>query len=553
MWPVADEAPALSGSAAGGVEAAARLTVTITDAKEGRRTPARVRIVDESGKPLGLAASPKLGRVDEHQLAVPGSVPGLPAQAIAVMYGRKDEAEGYGFQPDGSFYVSGSFDLPMPAGKFTITISKGYEYVAESELLTLEVGDHVTRRYDLDRWVDMPDRGWYSADEHIHIRRSPRDNPLILDWIAAEDIHIGVLLQMGDFWTTHFAQYAWGRAGRYQNGNHVLLSGQEEPRTSVLGHTISFGAEQFVRFRDDYYSYDRVFDRVHELGGVTGYAHQGMSFHGYRGMTLDVLAGKLDFLELLQFCVREGPLAVAHYYRFLDLGYKLTALAGSDFPWCGRGRRPGEEEVGSRIGDARFYTYVGDPFSYEAWMAAVKAGHTFVTSGPMLELKVNGLDPGSSLELEAGATVRISATSYGHASQVPLQRLQIIGHGKVLAEVGPGDRGQSAERLHIEQEFAAEHGIWLAARADADASQVAHTTPVYVTVDGDGFHNRSNLAAQIDLSKQYLQEIREALVPPALHDPGAAPGPGLYNASRVRLEERIAEAERILNDLQGRQ
>jgi len=33
----------------------------------------------------------------------------------------------------------------------------------------------------------------------------------------------------------------------------------------------------------DYYSFDRIFDRVHELGGVTGFAHQGISFHGYRG------------------------------------------------------------------------------------------------------------------------------------------------------------------------------------------------------------------------------------------------------------------------------
>ena len=29
----------------------------------------------------------------------------------------------------------------------------------------------------------------------------------------------------------------------------------------------------FVRYRDDYYSYGRVFDRVQELGGVSGFAH----------------------------------------------------------------------------------------------------------------------------------------------------------------------------------------------------------------------------------------------------------------------------------------
>ena len=39
----------------------------------------------------------------------------------------------------------------------------------------------------------MPARGWYSSDDHIHLRRSPRDNPSILRWVAAEDIHVANL------------------------------------------------------------------------------------------------------------------------------------------------------------------------------------------------------------------------------------------------------------------------------------------------------------------------------------------------------------------------
>ena len=82
----------------------------------------------------------------------------------------------------------------------------------------------------------MPNRGWYSADDHIHIRRSPRENPLILEWVAAEDVHVGALLQMGDFWTDNFySQYAWGQDGVYQVEDRFLTSGQEEPRTHALG------------------------------------------------------------------------------------------------------------------------------------------------------------------------------------------------------------------------------------------------------------------------------------------------------------------------------
>jgi hypothetical protein len=245
---------------------------------------------------------------------------------------------------------------------------------------------------------------------------------------------------------------------------------------------------------------------------------------------------------------------VDHYYRFLDLGYRLTALAGSDFPWCGRGGRPGEEIVGPRIGNARFYAQVARPFSFDAWYDAVKAGRTFVTTGPMLELEVNGRMPGASLDLQPGAKLRIKATAHGHASDIPLQRLQVVVHGKILAEAQADQPGQASTRLSLEHEMDVEHGIWIAARTDAGTSQVAHTTPVYVTVNGDGFHNRENLASQIEVSKRYLQEIRDLLKPGIAPPIGRkAPGPASYPAaSRARLEQRITEAEAILDDLRRR-
>lgn len=558
---------AKAGTPAGGgapaatapLRADARLTVTIVDAATGRPTPVRVRITDEGGRPLGspaLAIPRNAPAAIEARLAVPGTVPGLPPEAIAVMYGESDSAMGYGFQFNGAFYVGGAFDLPMPAGRFTVTITKGYEYVRLVETLDVKPGDRLTRRYELQRWTNQPARGWYGADDHIHLRRSPRENPLILGWIAAEDIHVGVLLQMGDFWTTYFSQYAWGRSGVFQEGRHLLTSGQEEPRTHELGHTISLGANQFVRFPDDYYSYDKYFDRVHGLNGVSGYAHQAVSFHGYRGMALDALGGKIDFLELMQFCVPPGPLAVEHYYRFLDLGCRLTALGGSDFPWCGRGRRAGEEPVGPQIGDARFYTYVGGELNYERWLAGVKAGHTFVTTGPMLELEVDGLKPGSTLDVKPGARLRIVAKAQGHPEQVPLQRLQIIGHGNVLREVAPGPGGQSASRLEAELELPVEHGIWIAARVDAGVSQMAHTTPIYVTVNGGGFHNSAKLAEHVAVTKKHLAELRGQFVPAGMPEIRATlrttPAPWRYPGASERLEQRIRETEKKLDALQAR-
>ena len=503
------------------------LSITIIDAATRQKTPVRVGLQDAAGvKPRATGA-----------LAVSETAIPIPKQAIAMMWGQQDRAQGYALQPDGAFYVDGAFDALVPPGVYTLTLSKGFEYVQQSIALDVPAAAGLTREIALDRWVDMPARGWYSGDDHIHLRRSPADDAAIVRWIAAEDIHVGNLLQMGDFWATYFMQYAFGAKGRYHEAGRWIATGQEEPRTPEVGHTISLGASQFVRFSSDYYSYDRLFDRVHELGGVTGFAHQGILFHGYRGMVLNTLRGKNDFLELAQFCASGEPVALEHYYMFLDLGIRLTALAGSDFPWCGRGPAyglPGPPVA--QIGNARFYTYVGGPLSFDSWFAALKAGRTFVTTGPMVLLTVHGRTPGDTLDVARGTRVRVSAEALGHPAQVPLTSLEIVGHGRVLARAN----GSNAARLTAELELPVDHGMWIAAKAAAGPAQLAHTTPVYVTVNGGGFENRETLGGHLDAAEKYLRDLEAAL---------AAPGTSLDNqASRHReqLERQIAEARKAI-------
>jgi len=287
----------------------ARVQITIVDKKTGKPTPVRIRLT-KAGKPVQPA----------------------PNEAIAVSYGLWDHADGYAFQPDSSFYISGTFSLSLSPGTYQLVISKGNEYLRQTHQLLIKPGQAIRKTYQIERWINMADRGWYSADGHIHIRRSPRDNKPLLDWIQAEDVNVGVLLKMGDFWETYYPQYAFGQQGSYKEGNYLLTSGQEDPRTPELGHALGFGATGAVRYKQDYYLYDRVFDELHRRGGLTGYAHQAESFHGYRGLMLDGLRGKIDMLEILQYCVSAQPLRTQHYYHMLDLGFQLTAIAGSDFP-----------------------------------------------------------------------------------------------------------------------------------------------------------------------------------------------------------------------------
>ena len=515
-----------------------QLTVTILDASTGQPTPVRVRLT-RTNRPVTK----------------------LPPEAVAVMYGLWDHEDGYGFQPDSSFYVAGRFHLSLSPGTYQLSLSKGNEYLKQSHTLVVAAGKAVQKTYRLTRWTNMAAKGWYSTDGHIHIRRSPRENPLLMTWLQAEDVHVGALLRMGDFWETYYPQYAYGEKGVYQQDDYLLTTGQEDPRTPELGHAFGIGAGNRVRRRDRYYYFDEVFDEIHRLGGITGYAHQAETFHGYRGLILDGLRGKVDALELLQYCVDEQPLHTEHYYHLLDLGIPLTATAGSDFPWCGQDHDHGPPEQSSRIGNARFYVYLGKPasprpISLSTWKTAIEQGHTFVSSGPIVDLQVTNEKagsaiPGDRLDIKQGSNLTITVHAYGHAGQVPLDTLELISHGQVIRRVVATEAGQSTDHLSLTLKIdSVSQGQWIAARCSAKPrlglagpGLAAHTTPVYVTVEGGGFHNPKTASRYLDLSEQYLQEIEQEI-----SKPSAAVEPQAWRYADG-LKTRIAETRRIIEDL----
>ena len=67
-----------------------------------------------------------------------------------------------------------------------------------------------------------------------------------------------------------------------------------------------------------------------------------------------------------------------------------------------RGRLPG--------GD-RAYVRLDGAFSYDAWVKSLKAGRSFVTNGPMIELTANGNFLGETITLSAPGEVKVQASA----------------------------------------------------------------------------------------------------------------------------------------------
>lgn len=388
------------------------------------------------------------------------------------------------------FYVDDSYTAQVPAGRYRLVASKGPEYRVVEREVVIFPGAHTQVNVDLEHWIDMPARGWISGDGHVHIGRSPADNPVVSAQMRAEDLHITNLLQMSNILRIYFPQYAFGVSGHYSDGRHTLVSGQESPRTGHRGHTISLNTSLY-HDPQHYFLYHETARQVRSEGGLYGYAHVMFdAFHASRGLALDVPMGLVDFVEVLQF----GELGTRIWYDFLNLGYRLAPVAGSDFPYI---NAPGTE---------RSYVFTGGENSPADWFAGLQSGKTFVTNAPMLNLEVNEHGLGEEVVMEAGNPLQVTASAAVNPGFDQLDRLELVVHGEVVAAVT--SRGGS-ENLHLEHTLFPEQSCWLAVRAFGKDAARAHSAPVYVLVDGNKAFWKYAEVPQ--LVKRYRSKVEELL------------------------------------------
>jgi hypothetical protein len=458
-----------------------RVHVRLLDDRTGKTTPAMVCI---SNADSGEVRLPPDGRVCTKPSGVQEFYSGVKFDSNRNWIGPVRKMSGKGTNDDRSyvyedqpslpywqepvaFLTSGDFHIDLPPGKWRIAASHGMEYLPVVEQLEVKGRGEMERSLALKRWIDLPARGWWSGDVHVHHpTREPGQREFLMQYALAEDVHVVNLLEMGHHKGTDFPQAGFGENFRVQKGNFALVSGQEDPR-STFGHIIGLNLKAMVRDLSTYDFYDVTFRGIHtQKDALVGFAH--FAWNGCdlpRGFPWFVTTGELDFIELLQFRM----LNRLDYADYLNLGFRLTAAAGSDTPW------------GSTIGEVRTYVQTSEKFDVDSWFRNFKAGRTFVSNGPALEFTVDGQLPGAELRPSAGASVKIRARVFGHAGIGLPRVLRVDGPEGIVKEIS-GTAGQT--ELSCEIEHRVDASQWLMASAVCDNNAVAHTTPVYVVVNG---------------------------------------------------------------------
>ncbi len=429
------------------------------------------------------------------------------------------------------FQTEASFRVDLPPGRYRIAVSRGMEYVPVFDDFTVAAGKDQERTIPLRRWVHMAARGWYSGDVHVHhptLKEVHKE--FLLHYAEAEDLNVVNVLEMGHHKGTDFKQSEFGEASRVRRGNYCLVSGQEEPR-SRFGHIIGLNLQALARDLPTYDYYDLAFKRLHaQEGALVGFAH--FSWNGCalpRGFPWLVTTEELDFIELMQF----NALNAEDYYDYLNLGFRLTAAAGSDTPW------------GSTIGEVRTYVFTGDELDLDTWFRNLGRGHTFVTNGPALEFTVNDELPGSEIKASSGDVLTIRARAWGHEKVGQPETLVLMSNQGALREVKPtlGGDGttEAGGALELNVRVPVERSHWFAVSARCANGAMAHTTPVYVVIDDQPTWCPVNGPRIIERKLEEIAAIKEELASKSEEDLGITAridaGKRYYHELRSRIAE----------------
>jgi hypothetical protein len=444
----------------------------------------------------------------------------------------------------GYYHTDGSSTLNLPAGMVRVEVTHGPAWKMERREIQVRANTATTLSVPLrPLWVMA---GWTSGDLHVHMNYGGhyRATPATLARQArAEGLNLVENLIVNkedrmpdigyftgkpdpvsspDLLIVHDQEFHtswWGHLGVLGLSDHVLLP----------GYTAYAGTAVASPFPDN----ATIADLAHAQGGLAGYVHPFDSDPDPTNTTVsltnelpvDVALGKIDYIEAVGFSDHLATSKV--WFRLLNCGFRLPAGAGTD-------AMTNYASLRGPVGMNRVYVQSPLPIERARWYAALKAGKSVATNGPLLQFTLDGTGIGGVLSLPAP---RRLAARIGLRSNVPIDHLQLIRNGEVASEMRlSGARTRIDTTINV----AIENSGWLLLRAYSDKAiepvldiyPYGTTSPIYVNLAGKPIKG----AGDADYFLKWLGRLTQA----------ATAHPGWNNESEKRAvlqRIRMAEAE----------
>jgi len=346
--------------------------------------------------------------------------------------------------PDMTFqaqvYRSDGDQLGLPAGEYSVLCTRGPEYLRLSR--TIRVGaEPSTETFELERWIDPSESGYWSGDHHIHAAgcahfSNPGQGirpPDVFVQCLGEDVKVGCNLTWGpcfDYQKTFFT----GAVDKVSTYPYLL---RYDIEVSGFGSGRS-GHLCLLRLKDQIPPGGDSKDHWPTLGlntlrwakaqgAVVGSAHSGWGLSvpttelpnyvvppyesvGANEYIVDVthevpgpdgeLVPAVDFMGTV-----DTPYVweLNMWYHTLNCGFRTRIAGETDFPCI----------YGERVGMGRSYVKLEGKLEFDAWCEGLRRGAGYVSEGRshLMDFQVGGQAMGAGdSELRLAAPGRVTVT-----------------------------------------------------------------------------------------------------------------------------------------------
>ena len=446
-------------------------------------------------------------------------------------------------------YSPGVLTVEVPVGDVRATAAAGFGAAAVSGSAKAAAGQPAAIDLQITPIWDAKAAGWYSGDHHFHLNYGGpytlAPDHLVL-MMQGEDLDVGTPLMANLH--TRVNDLEWFNWSRVASGVPLIAFGQEI-RPHFLGHMGLVGISSPYwpwYWGPGYPAYGRddrpnaaALTHSRQQGGVNAYVHPVMRpgpFPGGGkppsglplGLVPDAVLGDLDTLEVA--CLWSDEMGSADaWYRLLNIGAAIAPSAGTDVMT--------DFYRTMAVGTTRVYVKPEGPLTMNSYLAALRAGRSFVSTGPLLQFTAQGVSPGGVIDARGGSEIGWELTA---ASPVAFETVEVLVNGTIAwSEKGLTAPGKQTWTGRVK----VPSGGWIAARVHGGAVQwpvmdsypFAHTGPAWFGRVGSTEREAARTAARDLLQWMDVADKRLA--------------EGFADAPIPKLKARFAEARRRLETI----
>ncbi len=432
-------------------------------------------------------------------------------------------APDFDFHPQ--IYRTDGEQIKLPAGDYTVEVTRGPEYLTKRQPIKIESGKPQTLSFKLERWIDLAKLGWYSGDHHIHAAgclhyETPTQGVLPQDMIRhilGEDLKIGSVLTWGPCYY-YQKQFFEGKDNQLSTPENLMRYDVEVSGfpSSHAGHLVLLRLKDQnypgTKELEDWPTWDLpILQWAKAQGAVVGFAHSGWGLEmntdklphyelpkfdgiGANEYIVDVTHDAVDFISTVD---TPSVWELNIWYHTLNTSFRTRISGETDFPCI----------YGERVGLGRSYVKL-DKLNYNDWVTGVDEGRAYVTDGKshLLDFQVNTVAMGissSELKLDKPQSVRVTAKvaarldeqpneairklSYDQKPYWELERSRIGNSREVPVELIVNGQPVAKKTIladgairEVAFDVPIEQSSWVALRILPSS----HTNPIFITVGG---------------------------------------------------------------------